>query len=133
MNYTQIQAYAIALNDSGKRQIAGFQDNINTNPKYAFEWGEGAMEGAAKVDVAAYIAEWCKRAKKGHEEQVAEAIIAHAVQETLRMASQTSQSTSHLSNAMARYTLAVWAGLATVAYNKVRFSKEDCVVVFTAK
>lgn len=134
MKYDAIKKYAVELNESGKRDIATFINNLNTNPQYAFEWGMSAMEGAAKVDVAAYIAEWLKRAEErgASNEAVALGIIEYAMQQTFRLASQTSQSTSHTSNAMERYTLAAWAALAQKAFERVKYSTKDGTVVFYA-
>ncbi len=132
MTPDQIKKYAEELKSSATADIARFQKNMETNPKYAFEWATGAMEGAARLHVAEYLTEWFARAEEmgSKPAAVARAMIAHATAETFRMATSTGQSTSITSNAMERYTMAVWAALASKAFDKVRFSGDNGSVVF---
>ncbi len=131
MNAKSVKQFVTNLTDHAENSLAKFQENLKTNPKYAFEWGAGAMEAAAQQHVAAYITEWFKRSED--EETAAAHIISFATQETFRLASSTSQSTLVTSNEMERYTMSVWAQLASKAFDKVRFSGENVTVVFTGQ
>jgi hypothetical protein len=130
-----LQSYAFDLNEDAARTLDKFTTDLRANPKYAMEWrGEGAIEAACQIEVAAYITRWHESAKEtgATEANVNAAIIQHAVAEVLRYSERTNQSTSPISNLVERFMLAQWSKIATKAFEKARFSGDNITVVFQA-
>lgn len=126
MNANRLIKMIADLNDSADAGIERFAREFAQNPAYAIEW-RGAVQLAATKDVCAYIQEWFRRAEENGAtdmDNVAAGIIQYAIEQTLRLASQTNQSTSPEANALERHKLAIWASIALKAFEKVRFSND---------
>lgn len=125
MNFATLSKFVKNTQERAQEQLEVFTREVATNPAYALEW-RNPVEYAAKLHVCAYITEWFERAGENgaDPEAVAAGVIQHAIGETFRIAEQTNQSTSPQANMMERHKLAVWATIASKAFDKARFSNE---------
>jgi hypothetical protein len=106
------------------RELDKFKEELAQNPVHAFIWGEDAMKAAAQKQVAGYylasIQGWeDKRASHAGEElpeteeEAVTRLYNFIVKTAIDKARFTNQSTSFMSNNMARFEAAFYAELAS--------------------
>lgn len=92
---------------SGEDTIDKFKEKLTANPAYAFEWAQGAIEAAAKLDVAIRL-----QGILTHENGGFDAVMKNALREALRGARNPSHSTSTVSNLVDEAKTAAYAEIA---------------------
>jgi hypothetical protein len=105
-------------------ELEKFKEALNENPVHAFTWAESTMKLAAQKQVASvyltHINKWEEAQVTGtlseQQPQTAEAVVEHLYgfisREAINKNRFTNQSTSFMSNGMARYEAAFYAELA---------------------
>jgi len=94
---------------SGEKELEKFAKNLQERPDYALEWGDKAFHDAAKVFVYKQVAELVAATDNLTDEQMLERLTKVIQSEIVRGARFPSRSSSHCTNLMATYKLAVWA------------------------
>ena len=100
-------------------KIEKFIKDLAKDPYYAFDWAQEAMEAAAKLRVA-------KEVKHHLDSGVSVADLHKRVQsQVIQSARFVKQSTSPVSNLLARYLNAAWAEIAYSMEQGLSLSEED--------
>lgn len=101
------------LRSGAEEKLANFKRDLSVNPRFAFEGADGAIDAAARLDVAAHlqgIFDAADKPKGGPE-----AAVAYATDQALRGARYGHHSTSACSNATAMAMTAAFAEFASRA------------------
>jgi len=91
-------------NSAVRGALSKFEENFKSNPAYAFEWAQNAMEAAARFEVALTLKAWTEL-----PEYKPEAALSEIKRLVLRGARWPERSTSPVSNAMSADRTAAWA------------------------
>lgn len=98
-----------SLTSGADKTLAQFAERLVRNPLDAFQWSDGAIEAAARKDVALYLKNVLE-----HPEGGLDAAIAKATEMALRGARYPSHSTSAISNLCEQAKTAAFADMAEV-------------------
>jgi len=115
--YKQSFRYKI---ERAEKEMETFKKRLAEHPSYAFEWGTGAVEAAAQLEVFKSVLVWliggsdnlgdrAEGEQEFTEEQVLADVLKEVRREVLRRSRYVPSSTSQMSNIIEQYKLAAWA------------------------